>query len=134
MRALPGVVLLVLLAAPGGAAAAASPRDLADCQSGDAERAVAGCTRIIEDRAAGAADRALAHDRRGYIHLMRRELEAALADFSAALRDEPERPFSLYARGMARLFAGDAAGQNEMENAVMLRPGIAAEFKAYGTR
>jgi hypothetical protein len=30
---------------------------------------------------------------------------------------------------MARLMAGDAAGQNEMEAAIMLRPDIDAEFK-----
>jgi hypothetical protein len=35
----------------------------------------------------------------------------------------------MYGRGMARLMAGDSAGQNEMEAAIMLRPDIDAEFK-----
>jgi len=32
---------------------------------------------------------------------------------------------------MARLISGDAAGQNEMEAAIMLQRDIAEEFKAY---
>lgn len=131
MRAVAGATCFVL-AIVLGAAGGAGPRDLADCQSGVADRALAACTKVIDDSGETAANRVLAHDRRGYIHLMRRELEAAIADFTAALRDEPDRPFSLYARGMARLFSGDAAGQNEMESALLRWPGIAEEFKAYG--
>ena len=76
-----------------------------------------------------------AYERRGYLHLMQRrgleDLEKAIADFSAAIAIEA-RPFSLYARGMARLMSGDAAGQNEMEAAIMLQRDIAEEFKRYG--
>jgi hypothetical protein len=76
-----------------------------------------------------------AYERRGYLHLMQRrgldDLEKAIADFSAAIAIEA-RPFSLYARGMARLMTGDAAGQNEMEAAIMLQRDIAEEFKRYG--
>jgi hypothetical protein len=74
-----------------------------------------------------------AYERRGYLHLMRRDLDEAIADFSAAIAIEA-RPFSLYARGMARLMAGDAAGQNEMEAAIMLQRDIAEEFRGYGNR
>jgi hypothetical protein len=74
-----------------------------------------------------------AYERRGYLHLMRRNLDAAIADFSAAIAIEA-RPFSLYARGMARLMSGDAAGQNEMEAAIMLQQDIAEEFRGYGNR
>ena len=76
-----------------------------------------------------------AYERRGYLHLMQRrgldDLEKAIADFSAAIAIEA-RPFSLYARGMARLMTGDAAGQSEMEAAIMLQRDIAEEFKRYG--
>ncbi|MEA2870366.1 MAG: hypothetical protein QOH67_342 [Hyphomicrobiales bacterium] len=76
-----------------------------------------------------------AYERRGYLHLMQRrgleDLYKAIDDFSAAIAIEA-RPFALYARGMARLMSGDAAGQNEMEAAIMLQRDIAEEFKRYG--
>ena len=55
--------------------------------------------------------------------------QQAIADFSAAIALDAARAFSLYGRGMARLMAGDAAGQNEMEAAIMLQPDIEEEFK-----
>ena len=88
---------------------------------------IAQCDALI-----GTAPGIEAYERRGYLHLMRRrgleDLQKAIEDFSAAIAIEA-RPFSLYARGMARLMAGDAAGQNEMEAAIMLQRDIAEEFK-----
>ena len=75
-----------------------------------------------------------AYERRGYLHLMRRDLDNAIADFSAAIGIDAARAFSLYGRGMARLISGDAAGKNEMEAAIMLQRDIGEEFKAYGAR
>ena len=63
---------------------------------------------------------------------MRRDLDNAIADFSAAIGIDAARAFSLYGRGMARLISGDAAGQNEMEAAMMLQRNVPEEFKAYG--
>jgi hypothetical protein len=57
------------------------------------------------------------------------DLQKAIADFSAAIAIDGARSLSMYGRGMARLMAGDSAGQNEMEAAIMLRPDIDAEFK-----
>jgi hypothetical protein len=77
-----------------------------------------------------------AYERRGYLHLVQRrgleDLQKAIADFSAAIGIDAGRAFSLYGRGMARLMAGDAAGQNEMETAIMLQRDIGEEFKRYG--
>ena len=74
-----------------------------------------------------------AYERRGLLHLMQRrgldDLQKAIADFSAAIAIDGARALSMYGRGMARLMAGDSAGQNEMEAAIMLRPDIDAEFK-----
>jgi hypothetical protein len=72
------------------------------------------------------------YERRGCIHLSRRDLDKAIADFTAAIGIEPGRSFSLYGRGMARLMSGDAAGQNEMEAAIMLQRNIVEEFKTCG--
>jgi hypothetical protein len=74
-----------------------------------------------------------AHERRGLLHLMQRrgldDLQKAIADFSVVIAADGARALSVYGRGMARLMAGDSAGQNEMEAAIMLRPDIDAEFK-----
>ena len=114
-------VLVVLLAAAHGAALAKG-------------RSVP-CTTLDECDAAIRTQPSLAaYERRGYLHLARRDLENAIADFSAAIAIDAARAFSLYGRGMARLISGDAAGQNEMEAAIMLQRDIAEEFKAYGAK
>ena len=88
------------------------------------------------DAAIRTAPSLAAYERRGYLHLVQRrgldDLQKAIADFSAAIGIDAGRAFSLYGRGMARLMAGDAAGQNEMEAAIMLQRDIAEEFKRYG--
>jgi len=117
MRALS--IAFVLLAAMGGAARAES----------------APCATIEACDAAIRTNPGLAlYEARGYLHLMRRDLDNAIADFSAAIGIDAARAFSLYGRGMARLISGDAAGQNEMEAAIMLQRNIAEEFKAYGAQ
>jgi hypothetical protein len=114
-------VLLVVLAAGTALAESASARvpcvTLEDCDA------------IIRTSPGLAA-----YERRGYLHLIRRNLDNAIADFSAAIAIDPARPFSLYGRGMARLFSGDAAGQNEMSAATRLQRDVAEEFKAYGAK
>ena len=127
-RGLAPALLLSALAVPP----AAGQDALADCVSANAERVVAGCTRLIDDRTTSPANRTLAHERRGYVLLQRRDLERSIEDFTAVLRDDPDRPLALYARGMARLFSGDAAGQNEMESALLRWPAVADVFKRYG--
>jgi hypothetical protein len=91
-------------------------------------RTLADCDALIRTSPALAA-----YERRGLLHLIQRrgleDLHKAIADFSAAIAIDGARALSMYGRGMARLMAGDAAGQNEMEAALMLRPDIDAEFK-----
>jgi tetratricopeptide (TPR) repeat protein len=73
-------------------------------------------------------------DRRGVIHFTRGEFAKAIADFSAAMKLEPGRPFSMYGRGIARIKSGDKRGQNDIDIAKLERPNIAAEFEAYGKK
>ncbi len=113
-------VLFVLLAAPGVAPA---QNRSAPCLT------LAECDETIRTHPGLAA-----YERRGYFHLMRRDLDNAIADFSAAIGIDAARAFSLYGRGMARLISGDAAGQNEMEAAIMLQRDVGEEFKAYGAK
>ncbi len=120
------VALLVLLLALGGAAHAQS-RERPICGSIEA------CDMAIRSDPSLAA-----YEQRGYLYLIHRrglaDVEQAIADFSAAIALDAARAFSLYGRGMARLMYGDAAGQNEMEAAIMLQADIAEEFKRHGTR
>jgi hypothetical protein len=119
MRAL-AIAFALLLA--GGAARAEEPV----C------RTIVACDAVIQARPSLSA-----YQRRGYLHLTQRrdleDLQKAIADFSAAIAIEAGA-FSLYGRGMARLMSGDAAGQNEMEAAIMLQRDIAEEFKRYGAQ
>ena len=120
------VFSLVLLLALGGAALAQS-RERPICGSLEA------CDAAIRTDPSLAA-----YEQRGFLRLMQRrglaDIEQAIADFSAAIALDPARAFSLYGRGMARLMSGDAAGQNEMEAAIMLQADIAEEFKRHETR
>ena len=120
MRAIAIALLLTL----GGAAFAESREPVC--------RSLEQCDAVIRSNPSLSA-----YERRGYLRLIQRrdleDLQKAIADFSAAIAIEA-RPFSLYARGMARLMAGDAAGQNEMEAAIMLQRDIDEEFKRYGAQ
>jgi hypothetical protein len=114
--------IALLLFAFGGAAYAQPPcRTLADCDA------------LIRTNPTLAV-----YERRGLLHLMQQrgldDLQKAIADFSAAIAVDGARALSMYGRGMARLMAGDAAGQNEMEAAIMLRPDVAEEFKRYSAQ
>jgi hypothetical protein len=115
--------IALLLLALGGLARAESRAD-PPC------RTLADCDTVIRTSPTLAA-----YERRGFLHLTQRrgldDLQKAIADFSAAIAMDGARALSMYGRGMARLMAGDAAGQNEMEAAIMLRPDIDAEFKRY---
>ena len=110
--------------------ALAIPHGVALAQGGNAPCAtIETCDAVIRTNPGLAA-----YERRGYLHLMRRDVDNAIADFSAAIGIDAARAFSLYGRGMARLISGDAAGQNEMEAAIMLQRDVGEEFKAYGGR
>ena len=118
MRA--AIIALLLLAL--GSVAFAQNRAEPAC------RTLADCDALIH-----ASPTLAAYERRGLLHLTQRrgleDLQKAIADFSEAIAIDGARALSMYGRGMARLMAGDAAGQNEMEAALMLRPDIDAEFK-----
>jgi hypothetical protein len=118
MRATAIAMLLVVFSAVAHAQGRADP----PC------RALADCDALIRTNPSLAA-----YERRGLLHLVQRrgldDLQKAIADFSEAIALDGARALSMYGRGMARLMAGDSAGQNEMEAALMLRPDIDAEFK-----
>ena len=116
MRTIAVLFLLLAAGAPARAETQQPCRTIADCDA------------LIRHNPTLAA-----YERRGYLHLMQRrgleDLQKAIADFSAAIGMDGSRALSIYGRGMSRLMSGDAAGQNEMEAAIMLQQNVEAEFK-----
>jgi tetratricopeptide (TPR) repeat protein len=70
---------------------------------------------------------------RGYAFLRLKRAAAAVRDFSAALAIAPNRPSTLYGRGLAKRLTGDKAGGNaDMAAAARIKQDVAAEYARYG--
>jgi tetratricopeptide (TPR) repeat protein len=70
---------------------------------------------------------------RGLVHLKLKEVDSALADYDAALKADSKDAFSLYGRGTAKRWKGDATGADaDIAAAEQIRAGIAADFERYG--
>jgi len=79
---------LFVIAAP---AIAASQADRDDCkQSGDQDRRIAGCTRVVQDSNEPAAERAAAYNNRGAAFQAKGDSERASRDFNEANALEPK--------------------------------------------
>jgi len=105
----PPLVALAVCAALAAAlpARGASQHDHDDCNSADVERNIAGCARVAADetesakvRAIARVGRALALDRKG-------DLDGALADFTEAIRLDPDDSLALSDRGVLWREKGD---------------------------
>lgn len=104
MRLPLSTLLLMLLAAP---ALAATQADHDDCNAADAERNIAGCTRIIEDKTESDTVRGIAHVGRGLALLGKGEANRALADMTEAIRLNPNDALAYNNRALIRRDAGD---------------------------
>ncbi len=80
-------------------ATAASQRDWKDCEGGDADRAIAACTRILQGRGETARNRAVAHLNRGIAFYEKGNYDRALSDYNDALRLDPSAD-AYYQRGL----------------------------------
>src|SRR5262245_38197752 len=89
-----GTAALFAIAAP---AEAASRADWDACKGEDPDRSIAACTRIIQGRGETAKDSAIAHHERGLSYKSKGDFDRAIADFSEAIRLDPN-----YARSQAR--------------------------------
>ena len=56
----------------------------------------------------------------------------AMRDLDAALSANPDQTESLYLRGLVRLEMGDAAGRNDVEQALLRQPSLERTFKRWG--
>jgi tetratricopeptide (TPR) repeat protein len=94
--------------APPPAASAQPPVDpeyaklRADCeQDADADRQIAGCTAVIESGREAKEVRGIAYANRGFGYMQKRDLVAAIASFSDAIRLHPQYPNARWGRADA---------------------------------
>ena len=71
----------------------------------------------------------------GLIHLKMDQFDAAIDDFSSALRFDPKLASALYGRGLAKLKNGDKAGSDaDISAAKTIQAEIGADFARYGVQ
>jgi tetratricopeptide (TPR) repeat protein len=103
-RVLVGTAVLLALTAP---AMAASQADHDACKGDDPDRSIAACTRIIQDRGEAENRRANAHYNRAIAYRDKGDLDRAIADFTEAIRLNPQHAVALGNRGAAYSAKGD---------------------------
>jgi tetratricopeptide (TPR) repeat protein len=72
---------------------------------------------------------------RGNALLAAKQYAKAIADYDAALRQNPKDAWSLYGRGFAKLKQGDTStGNADMEAATAIQSGIVEAFENRGVK
>ena len=94
-----GLASLCLLALAGCADTGATAR--ADCDTDNDAAAIVACTKIIESGSASQAAKAAAYRRRGAAHLEQRAFKKVLADYTQAIRLQPNNAGDHFSRGLA---------------------------------
>jgi hypothetical protein len=94
MRTLRVLIWTAALCAIIAPAAAASRADWDACESGDPDRVIACCTRIIQSPGATAKDTAIPHYNRGVAYKNKDDLDRSIADFAEAIRLASSSPTS----------------------------------------
>lgn len=98
-------IALVTAAVPSRAAA---PADIADCQQmQDIDKGIAGCTKIAEHQGVPASDRAIAYFDRGVDYYAKNDLDHAIADWSEAIKLNPDYVHAYNDRAKAYLAKAD---------------------------
>jgi len=101
---------LVALALLGAHPARAGQEpDWSECKSQDSniDRIVAACSRLVGDKRTPAKDRAVAFNNRGYAYQGKKDLARALADYTAALRLDPNMALIYLNRAVAYKETGE---------------------------
>jgi tetratricopeptide (TPR) repeat protein len=94
------MIAMCLLAA-AAPALAASQKAHDDCNADDATRNIAGCTRIVNDRHESAKVRAIAYVGRGLAWKQKGNRDQAIADFTDAIRVNPDDALAYNNRAQA---------------------------------
>jgi len=118
------VPLLLLLAS-----APAAADDLADCRSGDLDRSIEGCSRIIQAGKQGKAILSAAYNGRGHAYNEKRDYDRAIADLNEAIRLDARNVAAFNNRGRAYVAKRDyARGIADLDQAIRLDPRHAIAF------
>lgn len=71
-------------------------------------------------------------DSRGLVELRMGDYDRAIADYTAALQQNPRAAWSLYGRGLARRHKNDPSAQGDLNSAAAIDPALPSRTKALG--
>jgi Flp pilus assembly protein TadD len=71
---------------------------------------------------------------RGFARLKAGQLDGAIADYNAALKQDAKNPSALYGRGTAELKKHNPRGNADVAAAKAIKADIAEEFARYGVK
>ena len=89
---------------------AARADDWPACNAGNADEAIAACSRLIAFGLLTGRVSAMAYDSRGHARVAKGDLDSAISDFDEAIRLAPHFSLYYFHRGEARLAKGDHDG------------------------
>jgi len=90
---------------------------------------IANCTIVIESGQAKRAGRARALVGRGFGHVLQKNLDSALADFTAATRDDPKLATAYYYRGAIQVNRDPKRALADLNKAISINPKDADYFR-----
>ena len=106
MRSFGSLALFVFLSF-AGAAQAASQQDRDDCDKASGDKAIAACTRVVQDQGESAKARATAYFSRGVRYQHNGDNDRAIATFNEVIRLDPKDALAYFYRGNARYASKD---------------------------
>jgi tetratricopeptide (TPR) repeat protein len=95
---------------------------------GDIDQALLDCNQSLKL----VPDDAFTLDSRGFVFLRLEQADAAIADYTAALKHNPKLASSLYGRGLAENEKSDGTGDADLSAAESIDSNIIKEFAVYG--
>jgi tetratricopeptide (TPR) repeat protein len=105
----------------------------ADCMGKDHERAIAACTRIIDDHAVIVKNRARAYNNRGLAYANKNDYDRAIADYTEAIRLDPKYADAYGKRGNVYLVRKDNdRAIADYADAIRLNPKFAVAYNNRG--
>jgi len=126
------IILGVLAAALAGHTVPSRADDVADCRSGDPDRMIEGCTRLLESRGLKPVHQANAYNNRGFAFHLKGDLDRAIDDYGNAIEIDPN---NLYARNNRAIIYIEkrryARAIPDLDAVIALKP---SELLAYANR
>ncbi len=127
-RTWPALVAAAIMSLAGSSALSLEKQDVLDCEDiADVNRMIRGCTKVAEEPQVPAQLRSMILVRRGFGYLTLHKIDAAISDFSEAVKLDPKSNAAHNELGLALQEKGDTDGAiAAMTDAVNLAPDSAA--------